>query len=247
MLEEDEELTPSLENMVVLMWLQLIHKDLPRLVKQRYGTELRSRTLASIKPEISQALSSLLDEVHTTEGIRVMRAAPSSSRQYGSFQRRFQAGKQRALCAMKTCPLCKQAGRQEVEHFLSTCKYLPEADRKFMVKARLIASVDDIPSDDEYAEDPCPNEHDEPIPVPVMRRVEVKHSPYMKLFYQHHPVCVTIDSGAETNMVRESIAQYVGAHITKSSQSALQADGQSPLEVVGETRMTITRWQEIHT
>ena len=35
----DEELTPTLENMVVLTWLKLLHSDLPALVKQRYGTE----------------------------------------------------------------------------------------------------------------------------------------------------------------------------------------------------------------
>ena len=49
----DEEMTPTLENMVVLIWLSLVHRDLPNLVKQRYGTELRSKTLASMKPEIS--------------------------------------------------------------------------------------------------------------------------------------------------------------------------------------------------
>ena len=48
---EDEELTPTLENF--LTCLRLIHPSLPRLVKQRYGTALRSRTVASIKPEIS--------------------------------------------------------------------------------------------------------------------------------------------------------------------------------------------------
>ena len=37
---EDEELSPTLENLVVLSWLKLIHPSLPRLVKQRYGTEL---------------------------------------------------------------------------------------------------------------------------------------------------------------------------------------------------------------
>ena len=36
-------------------------------MKQRYGTELQSRTLASIKPEISQALTSLLDEICTAD------------------------------------------------------------------------------------------------------------------------------------------------------------------------------------
>ena len=72
---EDEEMTPTLENFVVLIWLHLIHVDLPRLVKQRCGTELRTHTLASIKPEISQALSSLLDEIRSSEEARVMRTA----------------------------------------------------------------------------------------------------------------------------------------------------------------------------
>ena len=67
----DEDLSPSLENMVVLNWLRLIHQELPRLVKQRYGTELRSRTLASLKPEISQALGSLLDEIHSMSETKI--------------------------------------------------------------------------------------------------------------------------------------------------------------------------------
>ena len=35
----DEECSPSLENMIVLTWLRLINTALPKLVKQRYGTE----------------------------------------------------------------------------------------------------------------------------------------------------------------------------------------------------------------
>ena len=56
----DEELSPTLENLVVLTWLRPKHPDLPGLVEQHHGTELRSRTLASLKPEISLALDSLL-------------------------------------------------------------------------------------------------------------------------------------------------------------------------------------------
>ena len=72
---EDEELTPTLENFVILTWLTLIHPSLPRLVKQWYGTELRSHTLASIKPEISQALNSLLEEIRTSDDARILCAA----------------------------------------------------------------------------------------------------------------------------------------------------------------------------
>ena len=36
-------------------------------MKQQYGTELRSKTLSPIKPDISQALGSLLEEIHTSQ------------------------------------------------------------------------------------------------------------------------------------------------------------------------------------
>ena len=75
----------------------------------------------------------------------------------------------------------------------------------------------------------------------------VQQSPYMDTFYIHHPICVTIDSGAETNMIHASVARYVGAKITKSTQIALQADGQSPLVVVGDTRLALSRDNKMFT
>ena len=83
------------------------------MVKQN-GTELRSRTLASIKPEISQALPCLLDEVQESENARVMGTA--------------------------ACPLCKQAGRAD-HHYLSECTFLPERNRRYMAKARQIVGI----------------------------------------------------------------------------------------------------------
>ena len=77
----DEELSPTLKNLVVLTWLRLIHSYLPGLVKQHYGTELRSRTLASLKPEISQALDSLLKEIRSTADSKVLRATAARFRQ----------------------------------------------------------------------------------------------------------------------------------------------------------------------
>ena len=67
-----------MENFIVLTWLKLIYPELPKLVKQRNGTELRSRILASIKPEISQALTSLLDEIRTADDAKIMRTIVSS-------------------------------------------------------------------------------------------------------------------------------------------------------------------------
>ena len=47
LLTEDEELTPTLQNVIILTWLRLVHPDLPKLVKQCYGTEL---ALAHLPP-----------------------------------------------------------------------------------------------------------------------------------------------------------------------------------------------------
>ena len=113
----DEDLSPSLENMIVLHWLRLIHQDLPRLVKQRYGSELRSRTLASLKPEIYPAISSLLDEIHSISDTKIMRQAtynqPRRPTRSGTarYQPQSYPRNQRTQLVTKQCPLCKQAGR----------------------------------------------------------------------------------------------------------------------------------------
>lgn len=78
----NEELSPTLENLVVLTWLRLIRPHLPGLVKQRYGTELRSRTLASLKPGISQALDSLLEEIRSTTDSKVLHTTATRFRQF---------------------------------------------------------------------------------------------------------------------------------------------------------------------
>lgn len=71
--------------------------------------------------------------------------------------------------------------------------------------------------------------------------VAVKQSPFFHAYYQNQPLKITIDSGAETNMIKERLARQIGISITKTSQQATQADGQSPLTIIGETRMNLTR------
>ena len=72
-------------------------------------------------------------------------------------------------------------------------------------------------------------------------RVSTKQSPHFKAFYKHYPIQLTLDTGAETSMIKSSLARSIGAPIMKSSQQALQADGLTPLAVVGETRLILSR------
>ena len=241
---EDEELTPTLENFVVLTWLRLIHPSLPRLVKQRYGTELRSRTLASIKPEISQALSSLLEEIRASDDAKILRAAVADD-----FRRPRLGGRSdpktrtRHPRQDKVCPLCKQAGRSNTNHFLSQCTFLPDNDRRFMVKARQIVGILDDEQDTNYDLDPDPPCPETTLPTPdvVAYRVQTRQSPYMDVFHGHRVVRITIDRGATGNMIRHSTAKHLGFPIISRAQSVQQADGSSQLQVVGEIRTSFTR------
>ena len=64
---------------------------------------------------------------------------------------------------------------------------------------------------------------------------------HFKAFYKHYPVQLTLDIGAETSMMKSSLARSIGTPITKSSQQALQAGGLTPLAVVGETCLILSR------
>ena len=226
--DQDEELTPTVENMIVLTWLRLIHPNLPALVKQKYATDLRSRTLASLKPEISLAISSLLDEVHSLADAKVLRS---------SFQRKLPPKR-------PTCPICKQAKRPNFQHFLSKCTYLPEEDRKYMKsseKIRFTTYSDE--NEDIGHDDPLDSEtHSlQPVVTHCSRRVSTKQSPVLKTFYRQFPILLTLDSGAEVSMIKSSVVQYIGAPVMKTNQSALQADGVTPLQIIGETHFYVSR------
>ena len=195
---EEEDITPTVENFIVLTWLRLIHPELPRLVKQRYGPELRSRTFATIKPEISQALHSLVDKLRTSEDARVLRTAASQfrpSRQFSS-NRTSHKPKEKFTCE---CPLCQQTKRPRTDHFLSTCPFLSERDKKYMLHARLVTGVDDLGLEESYSDDednalalPDPGEHG----VASVLRVMITESPTstctMAMFLFRSPLTVPL-------------------------------------------------------
>ena len=45
--------------------------------------------------------------------------------------------------------------------------------------------------------------------VIASRRVSTKQSPYMKVFYKHPPLLVTLDTGTEINVIKHSVVQLL--------------------------------------
>ena len=75
----------------------------------------------------------------------------------------------------------------------------------------------------------------------VSRRVSTKQSPHFKAFYKYHPLRLTLDTGAETSMIKSSVARSIGAPTNQSSQHALQADAVTPLALAGEAHLILSR------
>ena len=139
----------------------------------------------------------------------------------------------------KVCPLCKQARRSNTNHFLSQCTFLPDNDRRFMVKARQIVGILDDEQDTNYDLDLDPPSPETTFPTPDVAAycIQTRQSPYMDVCHGHHIVRVTIHSVATGNMIRHSTAKHLGCPIMSSAQSVQQADGSSQLQVVGKTNI----------
>ena len=246
----NEELSPTVENITVVLWLEKLHAGLPALVKQRYGSELRNKTVASIKSEISLALDSLIEELKSNDDSRVLRIQPSrrSNNSTGRDNRRSSSSRNNPSSSSSSrnsgnryCCLCRAANRAGFEsHYLSQCKYLPEEDRTRLSRVRYIEVIEeDEDSDVSYSESVCSeddivtdNEEDNqldstdgtPIETSNTRRVTIRKSAVLKCFYKHHPIVIILDTGSESNLVSNRCAKELDLVLSKSSQGAVGAD-----------------------
>ena len=63
----DEVLSPTVERLAVLRWMELLHPKLPALVARTFAYDLQRRTLKDIQPQIVDCLVGLLDQIHRDE------------------------------------------------------------------------------------------------------------------------------------------------------------------------------------
>ena len=237
----NEVVTPTLQNTIVLLWLQRIHSGLPGLVQQKYGAELRNKSLASLKSEISLALQSLLNELDQGEDSQILRAQVTRNNN-NRFPATFNNRSQQQQQGRKMCVLCEAARRPGANtHYLSQCNYLPEAEKRRLSRIRYV-EVDEEEDGDlnhEHVDtEECTALIDAP-PASITRRVQTRKSPILNCMYKHFPVRLCLDTGAESNLVSNRYATLTAMIIHPSRQGAVQADEKTPLEVVGEVKIKI--------
>ena len=175
----------------------MINPALPKLVKQRYGSELRHKTLSSLKPEISLALDSLLEELNTLQESKAFRSATTYKHQFQHKQNKF-------------CVLCKEKGRRYNNHNLWECSLIPESDKRSRPTARFRA-INEGPDEEDVDIRHESSGHEEPIPYGMLDQhdiaaVDIVQSPYLFAYYKSEPVKMVIDTGATTSLMRASLA-----------------------------------------
>ena len=94
------------------------------------------------KTGYTQALSSLLDEVHTGDDAKIMHTAIC-----GSCKTNARAPYQNFPLTGRSCPLGSYRDCSDTSHFLSEYCFLPDQDRRYIAKARQIANILDHSSE----------------------------------------------------------------------------------------------------
>ena len=215
---KDEEMSPTLENTIVWLWLKLLHPGLPAHVSIKYGPELRDKTVSSIRSEISTALPALMTELATSENAKVFRTG-QFQKPYGfgnSYQKQSRSGRSYHKQSRssdkneKVCDLCT-ANNRPANHFLSKCHYLREGDKRMFSRARFVTEMmNGLPTgtesdDDDYDNDGEVGDNEgepfmppaQPSSIPhVARRVTSEASGVLECKYKDKRVDITIDSGA---------------------------------------------------
>ena len=219
-----ETLSPTLLNITVVLWLRCIHNNLPALVKQRYAAELRNKSLASLREEISESIDSLLLEL-SGENTIVSRSAYNRNRRQPMHRNTGNQSFNQMFCI-----LCDTANRP-ANHYLSKCTYLPEADRKYLKTRTRTVEVTEEPADHSTTDRISVGDDAE------VRRVDIESSPVLNVQHNGHVIPLTIDTGAMSNIILLSYAKHIGAQIYKTTTTASQADGESNLKIVGEVHL----------
>lgn len=173
-LDEDEEMSPTLENMIVMMWLERIDPRLPKKISSTFAHQMVGNTsLRDLQPIISARLPALIQELDeaaanraslhaadtpdTIPTVAAARFSRGNFRNRGSNRGHFNRGKP----LTKFCRVCfllnKGSPNVYTSHTISTCTKLSDRDRQEMTRNAAIAIVDE----EDESDDP-----DQPTPIP---------------------------------------------------------------------------------
>ena len=255
----DEELSPTAERLGVYLWLEKIDKRLPAFIGRIYAHDLQSKSLKDIQPQLAASMDSLLTDLAVQDEVKVnfskTRRQPDSSRFPSQFKNRTRTVPDFARPSQKKmCLICKSSGRNYSSHNTSDCWHISKLEKLQLFKA-LRVDTDDFEQeiyddDDEQAhqraysvESACVKDNTQEILSSdgddiAVKRVDCAVSPFFYAFYQHHPVHITIDSGATSSMISKSFVARTGIKVSPTGHSA-RGISKTSLKIHGEVHISL--------
>lgn len=268
--QEDEEMSPTLQNSIVLHWLQALNPNLRDIVTTRFITQLRDHTYAAILPEISRSVDALLEELtNTTTVNRVnypqnrasypnkpfQRPNYSSNNYKPSFQSNqpfqqpsyssnsYKPAFSTNQSSGKHCEFCKLTHKKMFHtHNIQDCLFIKRLNSQSSTSIHQVTQA----KDDWELQCEEFNEYagEEEIMIPiehVLNLVKGDASPVLELQSNNQTCMVTLDTGAPCNLIKTTKAKQLNAIIKPTAQKVRMADGVTYLDVVGETEITLYR------
>ena len=227
--EEDEEMSPTVEKIAVYLWLTLIDEHLPAYVARVYAHELQTKSLKDIQPQPAESMDSLLTDLAVQEEVTI--SYSSTSRQ--QHREKFKRSTQIQNSSSKSCVLCKTAGRNYQGHDVSSCWFISKFDKLQIAKAL------SVEVDDEYPEDLSDNTIDaKQVSAQDIQKVQCDVSPYFYAFYKHYPTHIVLDTGVTSSLISRSFVKSVGIPLKPTKHSAHSVD-KSSLVIHGEVHVNL--------
>ena len=267
---EDEELSPTLHNNIILHWLQILDPGLRDLVTQRFITQLRNNTYAAIFPEISRSVDALLDELNHASANRSFPFNPQPHNSYHrssnqlSRPRTHQPSFNPATNNQRTydnspftstnvrkkgCDFCRLTGKRKyLTHRIEQCLFIQKLNSNSASARQIEEDESDDDIEEHYQEFYNSTEESARYIDHVINRINIDASPVLTFTSTSHlenqdneEIDATFDTGATISLLKEKTARKIKAVIRPTTQKVRMADGRTNLEVVGETETTIFR------
>lgn len=166
----NEEMSPTVERLAVIKWMELIDPDLPALVGRTFAHDLQIKTLKDLQPQIRDSMEHLLEQlkdkradlqaskVRAEESVMAAQSGTDrfQSKPRPTFGRPRTFNKPASKFTMnasgqsrKECSVCRAAHRRFTGHTYMECDYVSKAEKREAIK-----SCKAVVDDGAYGEDP---------------------------------------------------------------------------------------------
>ena len=132
----NEKMSPTTERLVVLRWLELLHPRLPDHIGKVFSSDLRTKSLKDLQPQIMDQIEDLLREVDECSSNE-----NEASLSYTNFHFSNDS-RSPSIENIKTCPACRSVGEPFIGHDAYSCPNIPSKDRNDVLNVFSLNVVD---------------------------------------------------------------------------------------------------------